>query len=112
VAFVLKIDHRGRVWDGIQDDATWDPQWFVAHVETERVWTIEAAIPLSALSGDLAQLADSQWWGLGIERLCPGSIRREWGVTSSAVGAASAHADLINGLLRIEATPANAAELR
>ncbi|MEZ6108634.1 MAG: hypothetical protein R3B96_21770 [Pirellulaceae bacterium] len=60
-AFQLVIDHRGRVWDGVGNDPGWDPQWFVAGDETERTWSIEAAIPLAQLG--VKHGAAQSWWG-------------------------------------------------
>lgn len=97
--YTLIVDHRGRVWDGIGSDPTWNPQWFVASTETDRTWTIEAAIPLEQLG--LVQQGAEEWWGLGLRRVCPGISERTWGLSSPQGSKASLDNPLINGLLNM-----------
>lgn len=98
-AFTFYIDHRGRAWDGIGDDPTWDPQWFVANSETDRTWTIEAAIPLEQLG--VGESVDNEWWGFGVRRVCPGLSERSWGLQAAERVSGNHSQPLIGGLLNM-----------
>lgn len=99
IAYVLKVDHRGRVWDGVDADGGWNPQWFVAQHETDRTWTIEAALPIEQLTAEMPR--EDVWWGLAIERRSP-IAGASWGAHASS-GAPQGTRDLIAGLLRLAA---------
>lgn len=47
--FRFAIDHRGWVNESFDAMSDWDPDWYVSQSEDEESWTVEAAIPLSAL---------------------------------------------------------------
>jgi photosystem II stability/assembly factor-like uncharacterized protein len=51
-AFELTVDERGWTHDACWGDPTWDPDWFVAAASDESSWTVEAAIPISALTSE------------------------------------------------------------
>ncbi len=53
----LAVDHRGWTAESCWGDASWNPDWFVAHSADEASWTIEAAIPLSELTGQAPRKA-------------------------------------------------------
>jgi len=58
--YTLTIDDQGRVADRCCADPTWDPRWFVAVAREEDSWTLEAALPLSALTGE--SVTSGQAW--------------------------------------------------
>lgn len=72
----LVIDHRGWTHESCWRDSTWNPNWFVASGGEDGVWTAEAAIPLSELSGQptIAKAA----WAVGIQRVVPGVGFQSW----------------------------------
>ncbi len=72
----LIVDDRGWACDGLNQDPTWDPTWYIAARSDEQTWTIEAAIPLKALSPDPA--TTGQAWRIGCERIVPGVGRQTW----------------------------------
>ena len=65
--YTLIIDDQGRVADRCCDDPTWDPRWFVAVAREEDAWTLEAAIPLSALTGET--VTTGQAWLVQVARM-------------------------------------------
>ena len=67
--YELSIDHRGWTADRCWLAQDWNPRWFVAAGQDATYWTIEAAIPWSALGGAPAPQAA---WALSLERLVPG----------------------------------------
>jgi photosystem II stability/assembly factor-like uncharacterized protein len=68
--FHFQVDQRGHVAEDCWGDKSWNPQWFVAvHSETT-VWTIEAAIPLVALTGDV--VTPGKAWAFNVVRTIPG----------------------------------------
>lgn len=77
----LTLDHRGWVADSCWGDATWDPIWFVAREEDETSWTIEAALPLVELTGQMPRA--SSVWSLGIQRVVPGTGFQSWTTPAS-----------------------------
>ncbi len=81
--FQFAIDYRGWASENINGMRTWDPTWFVQTKETEKNWTVEAAIPLAALWGDAGQgvqagfsldreivrtIGDPKCWSIGLRR--------------------------------------------
>ncbi len=94
-AWHLTIDENGQAADSILSDKSWNPRWFIANLssasaETPDVsgtapaaggpisscgsWTIEAAIPMSALT----TLNRDAAWSIGIQRIIPGAVRQQW----------------------------------
>ena len=91
-AWHLTIDENGQAADSILTDKSWNPRWFIANLsstaaETPDVsgtaldagrpngsWTVEAAIPLSALT----TLKRDAPWAIGIQRIVPGAVRQQW----------------------------------
>jgi photosystem II stability/assembly factor-like uncharacterized protein len=68
--FQLQVDQRGCVCDDCWGDLTWDPRWFVAvHSEAE-CWQVEAALPLTELTGDRVTLGTT--WACNVVRIVPG----------------------------------------
>ncbi|MCA9166253.1 MAG: hypothetical protein KDB23_01235 [Planctomycetales bacterium] len=65
----LAIDAQGRVNDSLNDDSSWNPQWFVATSADDTSWSAEIAIPVNELTTD--ELANDSVWGLGIQRIVP-----------------------------------------
>lgn len=70
-AFHFQVDQRGCVADDCWGDKTWNPQWFVALHSEPTVWVIEAAIPLTALSGDTP--TPGKAWAFNVVRTAPGA---------------------------------------
>jgi len=65
--YALTIDDQGRVADRCCEDPTWDPRWFVAVAREEDGWTLEAAIPFSALTGET--VTTGQAWLVQVARM-------------------------------------------
>jgi photosystem II stability/assembly factor-like uncharacterized protein len=68
--FHFQIDQRGHVAEDCWGDKTWNPSWFVAIHSESTMWTIEAAIPLVALSGDA--VSGGKVWAFNVVRTIPG----------------------------------------
>jgi photosystem II stability/assembly factor-like uncharacterized protein/tetratricopeptide (TPR) repeat protein len=66
----LTIDSRGCAADACGDDATWNPRWYIGRSQTEREWSIEAAIPLTELSTEPPASGDV--WAVNVQRIVPG----------------------------------------
>jgi len=78
----LVIDHRGWTHESCWGDASWDPDWYVAHGDADGVWTAEAAIPLAELGGKPPVAGAT--WAVGIQRVAPGAGLQSW-TTPAAV---------------------------
>jgi hypothetical protein len=78
----LSIDHRGWTSEACWQDATWNPNWFVASHSDETAWTAEAAIPLAELTGESIQ--GRPIWALGIQRIVPGVGFQSWTTPAAA----------------------------
>lgn len=74
--YCFSIDHRGWTGETCWDDKTWNPQWFVAAATSEGTWTVEAAIPLTELTGEAPKSKDV--WAVGIQRTIPGLRFQSW----------------------------------
>ncbi len=85
--FQFAIDYRAWAAESINGMSAWDPTWFVKGKESKDNWTVEAAIPLSALWGETGQgaegdfslddevvraIGDPTCWSIGLRR-------RRWG---------------------------------
>src|SRR5262249_2727915 len=68
--FPLEVDGRGCVADDCSGDTTWGPRWFVAVHREEGAWTLEAAIPRTALTGD--HVTPGKAWAVNVVRTLPG----------------------------------------
>jgi hypothetical protein len=68
--FHLQVDQRGCVCDDCWGDRTWNPRWFVAIRSDKDCWQIEAAIPLTELTGDTVTLGRT--WACNVVRVLPG----------------------------------------
>lgn len=68
--FHLQIDQRGCVRESCWGDVSWNPRWFSAVQSDATSWQIEAAIPLSALTGDM--ITSSKAWACNVIRTLPG----------------------------------------
>ena len=58
--FHFLVDHQGNARESCDAFQSWNPDWFVANSETESLWMVEAAIPLSAISPTKIRPGD-QW---------------------------------------------------
>jgi photosystem II stability/assembly factor-like uncharacterized protein len=72
----LQVDERGCVREDCWGDKTWDPRWFVAVHSEATGWTVEAAIPLLALSGD--RVTAGKAWACNVVRVLPGQGVQAW----------------------------------
>jgi photosystem II stability/assembly factor-like uncharacterized protein len=68
--FHLQVDQRGCVCDDCWGDRSWNPRWFVAVRSEKDCWQIEAAIPLTELTGDAVTLGRT--WACNVVRILPG----------------------------------------
>ena len=69
-SYKLSIDSRGQAHDACCGDAGWNPRWHIAHEPGALGWTIEAAIPLTELTG--TTIDDKTTWAIRLQRLFPG----------------------------------------
>jgi hypothetical protein len=76
--FHLQVDQRGCVSEDCWGDLTWNPRWFVALRSEPTSWQIEAAIPLTELTGDA--LAVGRVWACNIVRILPGRGVQAWSI--------------------------------
>ncbi len=56
----LTVDERGWANDRLNQDPTWDPEWYIATQSDEQSWTVESAVRLEALTPD-RKLVGSAW---------------------------------------------------
>ena len=78
--FRFAIDYRGWASESLGGIESYDPTWFVAQNEDETTWTVEAAIPIAALFGQMESLPTSEQasqlegsgssarWGIRLQR--------------------------------------------
>lgn len=69
-AFHLQVDQRGCVHEDCWGDRSWNPRWFVAVKSDKTCWQIEAAIPMTELSGDNVTVGKA--WACNVTRIVPG----------------------------------------
>lgn len=74
--YQFTVDHRGWTSERCWGDSSWNPKWFVAHAESPDAWTVEAAIPLDAISLRRPQPTDV--WSVGVQRTVPGLGFQSW----------------------------------
>ena len=74
--FHLEIDQRGCVRDRCNDDKSWNPRWYVAVHSEGSSWQIEAAIPLSELTGE--KITQQTAWAFNVARILPGRGVQSW----------------------------------
>ena len=74
--FQLQIDQRGCVREDCWGDVSWNPKWFVAVKSTPTAWQIEAALPLSELTGD--RILPNAAWACNVVRVLPGRGVQAW----------------------------------
>lgn len=67
--FHLQVDQRGCVFEDCWGDRSWNPKWFVAVRSNKTSWTIEAAIPLSQLTGKAITTGEA--WACNVVRILP-----------------------------------------
>jgi photosystem II stability/assembly factor-like uncharacterized protein len=68
--FHLQVDQRGCVCDDCWGDISWNPRWYVAVHSDKTGWQIEAAIPLTELSGE--KITAGKVWAFNVVRVLPG----------------------------------------
>ena len=64
--FYFSINHQGLARESCSGIAPWNPNWFVSNSQTETLWMVEAAIPLSAISP--TKIRPSDRWNLHLSR--------------------------------------------
>ena len=69
-SYQLSVDCRGQAHDACCGDASWNPRWHIAHSPSALGWTIEAAIPLTELTGEVVTVKTT--WAVRLQRLFPG----------------------------------------
>ena len=74
--FRFAIDYRGWATESLGGIESYDPTWFVAQKEDETTWTVEAAIPIAALFGQMESLPSAEQASLLEESSSPPS----WGI--------------------------------
>ena len=65
-SFTFAVDHQGWARESCESFQDWNPDWFVSNRETETLWIVEAAIPLSAISPTKIHQGDR--WNLRLSR--------------------------------------------
>ena len=81
-AFHSRLMKRGCIADDCWGDKTWDPRWFVAVHNGDKEWTLEAAIPLAALTGD--GVTPGRVWCCNVIRTVPGKGVRAWSLPAQS----------------------------
>ena len=81
-AFHFEVDERGCIGDDCWGDKTWDPRPFVAVHNGDKEWTLEAAIPLAALTGD--GVTPGRVWCCNVIRTVPGKGVRAWSLPAQS----------------------------
>lgn len=66
----LQVDQRGCTWEDCWGDKSWNPTWYVAVHSDATSWQIEAAIPLTELTGN--PIGTGQTWAGNVVRTLPG----------------------------------------
>jgi photosystem II stability/assembly factor-like uncharacterized protein len=74
--FHFQVDQRGCVCEDCWGDRSWNPRWFVAVHSEPGCWQIEAAIPLTELTGDTVTVGKA--WACNIVRILPGRGVQAW----------------------------------
>ena len=69
--FHLQVDQRGCVCDDCWGDKSWDPRWYVAVASDATSWTVEAAVPMKALTGE--PVTHGHAWAFNAVRVVPGA---------------------------------------
>ena len=64
--FYFSINHQGLARESCSGIAPWNPNWFVSNSQTETLWMVEAAIPLSAISP--TKIRPSDRWNVRLSR--------------------------------------------
>jgi photosystem II stability/assembly factor-like uncharacterized protein len=82
-AFELTVDHRGWTHESCWGDATWNPTWYVAAAGDDTTWTVEAAMPLAALTATAP--ASKHVWAVAARRIIPRVGYESWGGGSASV---------------------------
>ena len=72
----LQVDERGLVAEDCWGDKKWDPKWYVAVRHENRCWVVEAAIPLSELTGE--GIVPGRAWAFNAVRTLPGKGVQAW----------------------------------
>jgi photosystem II stability/assembly factor-like uncharacterized protein len=80
--FRLEVDQRGCVSDDCWGDKSWNPHWFVAVKSEPGCWRIEAAIPMTELTGDSVTIGRT--WACNLVRTIPGKGVQAWSVPAAA----------------------------
>lgn len=78
--YEFQVDARGQTSDRCWEDATWNPQWYVARdIDAER-WQLELAIPWQELTPAPPQPRDV--WGVSLVRTLPHEGYHGWTPTA------------------------------
>src|SRR5262249_34885448 len=74
--FQLQVDQRGCVCEDCWGDRSWNPRWFVALKSEKDYWQVEAAIPLTELTGDAITVGRT--WACNMVRTLPSRGVQAW----------------------------------
>lgn len=74
--YQFEVDERGQTTDRCWEDASWNPQWFVARDASAERWQLEIAIPWNELAPQ-APFA-KEVWGLSLARTIPYTGHHGW----------------------------------
>jgi hypothetical protein len=80
--YQLQVDQRGCVRDDCCGDLTWNPRWFVALKSAPEFWQVEAAIPLSELTG--SPVTVGRTWAFNVVRTIPGKGVQSWSLPAGS----------------------------
>jgi photosystem II stability/assembly factor-like uncharacterized protein/LmbE family N-acetylglucosaminyl deacetylase len=80
--FRLQVDQRGCVSDDCWGDRSWNPRWFVAQKTDPGCWQVEAAIPMTELTGDSVSIG--RIWACNIVRTIPGQGIQAWSLPAAS----------------------------
>ena len=83
-SYQLQVDSRGLVYEDCCGDPSWNPTWYVSSDATASFWSVEAAIPFSALVEQPPKSRDA--WCIGVQRIVPGSGFQSWTQPASTRG--------------------------
>ena len=80
-AYALTMDSRGWSRDACWDDINWNPSWYIAATDTEKSWTVEAAVPIAELTEN--QPAAKHVWAANARRTIPRVGNESWAAAST-----------------------------
>ena len=77
------VDDRGWAAESCWQNASWNPQWFVAPAASDKAWTVECAIPWAELVAKPP--AAHTTWSIQLQRTAPDVGFQSWSAPASTV---------------------------